>query len=191
MNGQWSENMYKVVKTKLEGCIELVPNIFEDNRGISVKHFHQSTFEKIGIQEKFQEDLMVISKKGVFRGLHFQQPPFAQAKLVYCIKGKIQDVVLDIRKSSLTYGKYQIIELSSQKMNSLYIPNGFAHGYLTVEDQSIVMYKMSSEYKPEAEGGIRWDSLGICWDVDNVIISERDRSFMEFSEFKSKFMGKW
>ncbi len=111
--------MYKVVKTKVEGCIELIPKIFEDKRGISVKPYHKSSFEKLGIHEQFREDLMVTSKKGVIRGLHFQNAPFEQSKLVYCIKGKVQDIVLDIRKSSPTYGKFQIIELSSQKMKCI------------------------------------------------------------------------
>lgn len=175
--------MYKIINTKLEGCIELIPSMYEDKRGSSIKPYHKSTFEKLGINIEFKEDLVVVSKKGTIRGLHFQMFPFGQSKLVYCINGKIKDVILDIRKSSKTYGQYEVIELSSKKNNMIYIPEGFAHGYLSLEDKSIVMYKMSSEYNPKFESGIRWDSLGICWGEDNAILSERDSKFMSFSEF--------
>lgn len=175
--------MYRIIHTKLEGCIELVPSIYEDKRGISIKPYHKSTFEKLGVLDEFKEDLMVFSNKGVLRGLHFQVEPFEQAKLVYCISGKVKDVVLDIRKTSKTYGQYEVIELSSKKRNLIYIPKGFAHGYLTLEDNSTIMYKMSSEYNRECESGIRWDTIGLDWCEYSPIVSERDSKFITFSKF--------
>jgi len=182
------DNMYSVIDTKLKGCLRLVPKIFEDNRGITFKPFHVDLYKELGIIESFNEDLIVISKKGVLRGLHYQNHPYAQAKLVFCIRGRILDAVIDIRSGSPTYGEYELFDLSGYNKHMLYIPEGFAHGYLTLEDQSIVMYKMSAIYKPELEGGIRWDSVGIPWGVENPIMSERDRKFVTFDAFKSSFI---
>lgn len=182
--------MYQVNKTNLKGCLELVPKVFTDIRGTSVKPFHIDTFKELGLVCDFAEDLMVVSRKNVLRGLHFQNPPYAQAKLIYCMRGSILDVVLDIRKGSPTYGKYETFHLSGSNNHMLYIPEGLAHGYLTLEDQSIVMYKMSSVYKPEFESGIRWDSIGISWGADNPIISERDKKFITFDKLNSQFIYK-
>lgn len=122
--------------------------------------------------------------------MHFQSPPFGQAKLVYCIKGRIKDVVLDIRQGSPTYGQYEVIELTGEKKNMLYIPEGFAHGYIALEDESIMFYKMSNEYNKEAEDGIRWDSFGMDWGYDNdsIILSDRDKQFQTFDTFISPFI---
>jgi dTDP-4-dehydrorhamnose 3,5-epimerase len=182
--------VFQTTDAKLQGCIKLIPKTIEDNRGISVKPFHLDSYKELKITESFDEDLIVTSKKDVLRGLHFQNPPYGQAKLVYCIKGEILDVVLDIRVGSSTYGKYELFDLSGHNNHMIYIPEGFAHGYLTLEDQSIVMYKMSSVYKPELEGGIRRDSIGIPWGIDNPIMSERDKKFLPFDELKSVFIFK-
>ncbi|MDU3336061.1 dTDP-4-dehydrorhamnose 3,5-epimerase [Paraclostridium bifermentans] len=176
--------MYKIIKTELVGCMQIIPNIFNDKRGKSLKTYHKTTFKKLGIVEDFKEDLIVTSNKGVLRGLHFQKKPYEQSKLVYCLKGSVLDVVLDIRKNSNTYGKYICINLSGDKGNMIYIPAGFAHGYLSLEDNSIVGYKMSQEYNPEYEDGIKWNSLDIPWNIENPIISDRDKVFKSFIDYK-------
>jgi len=182
--------MYEIKETQIKGLVEIIPKIFNDVRGTSIKPFHSEEFARLGFCNVFNEDLLVVSGKGVLRGLHYQNPPYAQAKLVYCISGSILDVVLDIRAGSPTYGRYETFCLSGKMHNMLYIPEGFAHGYLALEDNSIVMYKMSNVYAPEFEGGIRWDSIGVDWGVENPIISERDKGFLPFSQFKSEFIYK-
>lgn len=179
--------MYQVNKSALDGCLRLEPKIFRDHRGTSIKTFHKDALKECGVKNNFVEDLIAISNKNVLRGLHFQNPPFAQAKLVYCIKGSILDVVLDIRRDSPTYGKYQMFSIDAVNFTMLYISEGFAHGYLSLEDDTIVMYKMSSVYKKELEGGIRWNSIDIPWGINKPIISERDENFVAFSDFKSNF----
>lgn len=182
--------MYKVNKTNLEGCLELIPSIYEDHRGVSIKPFHFDTFETIGITDVFKEDLMVTSKKGVLRGLHFQKPPFGQAKLIYCVRGSIFDVAVDIRKNSPTYGQYACFFVDFKKHNIVYIPEGFAHGYMVLEDDTTVIYKMSAIYSPKHEGGIIWDSIDIPWPLENPILSEKDKKLMFFKDLKSEFIYK-
>ncbi len=180
--------MYQVNKTTLDGCLRLEPNIFRDDRGISIKTFHIEDFNDYGINKNFVEDLIVVSNKNVLRGLHFQNPPFDQAKLVYCVKGRILDVVLDIRRGSPTYGNYEMFNINASNFSILYLKEGFAHGYLSLEEGTIVMYKMSSVYNKEFEGGIRWNSIDIPWGISDPIISERDKNFVAFNDFKSNFI---
>lgn len=179
--------MYHVNKTKLDGCLELIPKIFNDHRGESVKPYHVDTFRNLGLEYNYGEDLMVTSFKGVLRGLHFQKPPFQQVKLIYCVRGSVVDVAVDIRKDSATFGQYVFFYLDGIRRNLAYIPAGFAHGYLVLEDNTTVIYKMSSVYSPEHEDGIRWDSLGINWPIDNPTISEKDKSLSVFKDFISSF----
>ncbi|WP_373600023.1 dTDP-4-dehydrorhamnose 3,5-epimerase [Paraclostridium bifermentans] len=176
--------MYNTINTELDGCVEIIPNVFKDKRGKSIKIYHNTTFKNLGITEEFKEDLIVTSNKGTLRGLHFQKKPYEQSKLIYCLKGSALDVILDIRKSSNTYGKYICINISANKGNMIYIPKGFAHGYLALEDDTIIGYKMSQEYNPEYEDGIKWDSLDIPWNIESPIISERDKLFKSFSDYK-------
>ncbi len=180
--------MYEAIETSLKGCIKLIPKVFEDNRGISIKIYHKDEYKKMGIKEDFVEDLIVVSNKDVLRGLHFQNPPYGQAKLIFCMKGKVMDVVLDIRKGSPSYGMYELFELSEENKHILYVPEGFAHGYISLQDETILMYKMSSLYMPAYESGIKWDSLGIPWMIKKPIISERDKSFISFKDFNSNFV---
>lgn len=179
--------MYQINKTTLDGCLRLEPKIFRDHRGTSIKLFHIEDFRDCGINSNFVEDLIVVSNKNVLRGLHFQNPPFAQAKLVYCVKGSILDVVLDIRRDSPTYGNYEMFSIDASNFSMLYIKEGFAHGYLSLEDDTVVMYKMSSVYNKELEGGIRWNSIDIPWGISKPIISERDERFVAFNDFRSNF----
>lgn len=177
-------NMYQLIKTPLEGCIELLPKIFKDSRGVLVKPFYLPALRELGILDEFKEDLVVTSKKNVIRGMHFQRPPFQQAKLVYCIKGAILDVAVDLREGSPTYGQYHCFYLDAEKHNLAYIPTGFAHGYAVLEEETIVSYKMSNIYNSESDGGIRWDSLGIPWNIESPIISEKDKLLPKFNELE-------
>lgn len=179
--------MYKIIKTKVDGCIELIASVFEDVRGETTKTYHSEEFNRLDIQDVFNEDLMVTSKKGVLRGLHFQCNPFSQAKLIYCVRGSILDVAVDIRKNSSTYGQYVEFLIDSKKHNLAYIPVGFAHGYQVLEEDTTVIYKMSSIYSPEHEGGISWDSIGINWPLEKPIISDKDKLLPKFKDFTSPF----
>ena len=141
----------------------------------------------MGIDCDFKEDLIVTSRKNVFRGMHFQKPPYEQEKIVYCIKGKILDIVLDLRKASPTYGESECIEISKDKRNMLFIPRGFAHGYIALKE-SIVLYKMANEYHKEAEDGIYFGSIGIPVGTKGLIISERDQKFDSLQQFDTPFI---
>lgn len=175
--------MYQINRTKISDCFELIPYIFNDHRGTSIKTYHSVSFESLGIKHGFEEDLLVESKKGVIRGLHYQRPPYEQAKLIMCLKGRIFDVALDIRKNSPTFGQYVTFEIDSRKHNMVYVPAGFAHGYQALEDDTIAYYKMSSVYSPENEGGISYDSLGINWPLSDPVLSEKDSRLKSFAEF--------
>ncbi|BBB90412.1 MAG TPA: dTDP-4-dehydrorhamnose 3,5-epimerase [Methylomusa anaerophila] len=179
--------MYQLHKTKIDGCLELTPNIFNDHRGISIKPFHSDFFQTLGVEHNFNEDLMVISHKGVLRGMHLQNPPLQQAKLIYCASGSIFDVAVDVRKNSPTYGQHVAFYVDAVKHNIVYIPSGLAHGYLVLEDCTTVIYKMSSVYSPGLESGFRWDSAAIPWPVQNPILSDKDKSLPGFNDFVSIF----
>lgn len=155
-------------------CFEFIPKIFSDHRGVSIKPYNVDIFKAMGVIHDFAEDLMVTSHKGVVRGLHFQKPPYEQAKLIWCIKGSIFDVAADLRMNMPGFGNIRCFSIDSKKHNIVYIPAGFAHGYQVLEDDTIVYYKMSSVYSPEYESGIRYDSLGIQWPVENPVLSEKD-----------------
>ncbi|WPX07799.1 dTDP-4-dehydrorhamnose 3,5-epimerase [Anaerocellum danielii] len=174
--------MYTINKTKLPGCVEIIPNIFDDHRGTSIKLYHSEIFKSLGIKDVLKEVLCVKSHKNVLRGLHYQKPPFCQAKLVSCLRGSIFDVVVDIRENSPTYGKFECFHIDSKKNNIVYVPVGFAHGYLVLEDDTIVLYNMSEIYSPEHEGGIRWDSLSIPWPIKNPILSDKDMNLPPFND---------
>lgn len=175
--------MYRIKKTNIENCIEIFPNVFEDNRGITIKPYHRKSFEDLGILEEFKEDLFVTSSKGVIRGLHFQKEPFEQSKLIYCVKGSILDVAIDMRKESKTYGQAVHFHIDSRKRNMAYIPSGFAHGYEVLEEDTMVVYKLSSMYAPEYEEGIRWDSVNIDWNTSNPLLSDKDKKWQTFLEY--------
>ena len=175
--------------TNIEGLIVVEPRVFEDKRGYFFESYNTDKFSELGITKTFIQDNQSLSQKGVLRGLHFQKPPFAQAKLVRVIKGAVLDIAVDIRSSSPTYGQWYAIELSEQNKKMLYIPEGFAHGFLTLEDDTIFSYKCSENYHPEAEDAILWsdEDLNINWDVESPIISDKDKKAQAFSAFKSPF----
>ncbi len=173
--------------TSIPGCFEMRPLLRRDARGLFVKTFQAGFFREQGLNADFHEDFYTVSKKGVIRGMHFQAPPKAQDKLVWCIFGKILDVAVDLRQGSPTYGKHHTIQLSAENGNMLYIPVGLAHGFYAITEGAVVAYKVSEEYSPADDLGVRWDSLGISWPSTAAIISDRDRGFPTLAEFKSPF----
>ena len=170
---------FEFTPTTLDGVLLVQPKTFPDNRGEFSELFKQSEFTKNGITKPFVQTNFSISRKGVLRGLHFQADPMAQAKLVYVVSGSAFDVAVDIRKDSPFYGKWISITLSSEKRNMIYIPEGFAHGFLALEDNTKLMYNCTAEYSPEHERGLRWDdpALNIMWPIANPIIADRDAKY--------------
>ncbi len=174
--------------TDLEDVLLITPKVFCDERGYFMETFNQKNFERFS-NLKFVQDNESLSKKNVLRGLHFQKPPFAQAKLVRVIQGSIYDVAVDLRKDSPNYGKYFGHILSAENKHQLFIPIGFAHGFLSLEDNTIVNYKCSNFYAKESEDAILWndENLDIPWGIDNPIIAEKDLVAQNFSKFESPF----
>ena len=180
----------EVKKTKINGVFLIKPQIFKDKRGYFFESFNSKEFRKaIGLDVQFIQDNQSLSSKNVLRGLHFQHPPFAQAKLVSVIKGEVLDVVVDIRKGSDTYGEYIAEHLSEENHQQLYIPEGMAHGFLTLKDDTIFTYKCSNYYHKDSEDGIIWNdsSLNIDWNIKNPLVSEKDQLVQNFSSFVSPF----
>ena len=180
----------EVKKTKINGVFLIKPQIFKDKRGYFFESFNSKEFRKaIGLDVQFIQDNQSLSSKNVLRGLHFQHPPFAQAKLVSVIKGEVLDVVVDIRKGSDTYGEYIAEHLSEENHQQLYIPEGMAHGFLTLKDDTIFTYKCSNYYNKEAEGSILWNDelLNINWGSSNPIVSHKDQQAKNFSSFVTPF----
>ena len=173
----------------MAGLYTLEPAVFQDQRGYFFESYNREKFRREGLDLTFVQDNQSKSQKGVLRGLHFQNPPFAQGKLVQVIKGAVLDVAVDIRKNSPTYGQYLAIELSEENKLMMYIPEGFAHGFLTLRDETIFSYKCTNFYSPEHEAAIRWDDqqLNINWNVVHPIVSEKDQRAMTFAEFKTQF----
>jgi len=177
----------EIIKTKIEGCFELKPKIFKDDRGRLVKTFHHDTFKESGLETDFKEEYYSVSKKGVLRGLHFQLPPHDHVKCITCLSGKIFDVVVDLRKNSATYKQFFSIELDSEKGNMLYIPAGLAHGFYTISEEAIFLNRTTTVYNPNSDTGIKWNSCGISWPNLNPILSEKDEQMMELDSFNSPF----
>ena len=179
--------MFECVATPIPGCLELRPKTSHDGRGSFTKVFHRSTFAGLGLATDFAEDYYSVSRRGVIRGLHFQRPPQEHAKLVYCLAGKVQDVALDIRVGSPTFGKHAIIELSAETGNIVYLPPGLAHGFCVCSESATLAYKVTSEYSAVHDAGIRWDSAGIPWATAEPVLSDRDRRHPALAEFSSPF----
>ena len=182
--------MMKITKTDLEGVYIIEPDVFQDERGKLVKTFHKETFAKNNMAFNFEESYYSVSKKGVLRGMHFQTPPHDHCKLVYVASGSIIDVALDIRKGSPTYGKHISVELSADNHKMVYIPIGFAHGFLSLEDNSRTFYTQTTMHSPENDAGIRIDSFGMDWGIKDPIISKRDQAFQALAEFNTPFIYK-
>ena len=179
----------KIIKTPIEGLLVIHPNVFEDQRGYFFEIWSKQVFKNIGLGVDFVQDNQSLSQKGVLRGLHFQNPPFSQGKLVRVIKGRVLDVAVDIRKSSLTYGQHFSIELSEDNKTMFWLPPGFAHGFLTLEDNTIFTYKCTGFYNKESEGALLWSDkdLKIDWGIDSPIVSKKDQAAPKFSNLLSQF----
>ncbi|TNE78631.1 MAG: dTDP-4-dehydrorhamnose 3,5-epimerase [Bacteroidetes bacterium] len=173
----------------IDGPLVIQPKVFFDERGYFFESFNQAKFTEAGVQEVFVQDNQSMSQKGAVRGLHFQAPPHAQGKLVRVIQGAVYDVIVDIRKNSPTYGQHFGIELSASNFTTFWIPAGFAHGFSTLEDNTIFQYKCTDLYHKESEGGILWNDpdLNIDWKVANPILSEKDQLNTRFKDFQSPF----
>ncbi len=181
----------QIIKTSIPEVLIFEPRVFQDNRGCFFESFRQDFFEKEVGKVEFVQDNQSLSYYGVLRGLHYQKPPFAQAKLVRCIEGEVLDVAVDIRPSSPTFGKHVAVVLSGKNTRQLWIPRGFAHGFVVLSPQAIFAYKCDNYYAPEYDGGIRWDDsdLGIDWRVrrENLCLSDKDiqlPAFRTVSDFK-------
>lgn len=180
----------QIIHTPIEGLVILEPRIFHDTRGYFYESYNQQKLKELGIDTIFVQDNQSYSQKGVIRGLHFQKPPFAQAKLVRVIKGKVLDVAVDIRKSSPTYGQHFSIILTGENHRQFLIPEGFAHGFVALEDDSIFTYKCSQFYHKEAEMSIRYNdpTLNINWGLNNApIMTEKDLCGVLFDQFNTPF----
>jgi len=173
----------------IQGLALIKPKVFEDPRGHFFEFYHQKNMKDQGIDVEFVQDNQSLSNKGVLRGLHFQRPPFDQGKLVRVIKGSVLDVAVDIRKDSPTYGQHHAVELSEANKLMFYVPTGFAHGFLTLEDNTIFTYMCSNYYDAASEDGIAWDDpvLNIEWNISEPLLSEKDKNARLFTEFKSPF----
>jgi dTDP-4-dehydrorhamnose 3,5-epimerase len=166
----------QVRHTTIDGLIELIPRVFEDERGHFFETYNKPLFLSLGLPMEFVQDNQSFSTKGVLRGLHFQREPWAQGKLVRVISGQVLDVAVDLRPDSPTFGQHETFLLDSRLNNMAYIPEGFAHGFVALED-SVFSYKCTNVYNKSAEGGLRWNdpALGINWNIDTPIVSEKDQ----------------
>jgi dTDP-4-dehydrorhamnose 3,5-epimerase len=180
----------KVEKTVLEGVVIITPDVFPDDRGYFFESFSEKRYqEALGADVRFVQDNFSFSKKGVLRGLHYQIPPHGQGKLVTVLRGKALDVAIDIRFGSPTFGKHVIVEISEENHRQVYIPEGFAHGCLLLEDDTLFMYKCTGYYDKNSERGVRWNdpALGIDWGVADPIVKERDARFPLFADIAKDY----
>jgi dTDP-4-dehydrorhamnose 3,5-epimerase len=169
--------------TALEGVYIINNFVAQDERGTFVKTFNMQDFANNGLNFEIRESYFSISQKDVIRGMHFQLPPSDHEKLVYVPNGSIMDVVVDLRKKSLTYKKFISIELSAENRKSIYIPKGLAHGFKSMEDNTITVYNVATEYDAKSDQGIHYDSFGFDWQTNEVILSARDKEFMTLDRF--------
>ncbi len=180
---------FEFKKQEIDGVILIKPKVFGDNRGFFMETYKKSDYERNGITGEFTQDNYSKSVKGVLRGLHYQAKPYSQAKLVRCVKGKIFDIAVDLRLNSKTFGKYLKFELSEENKSIMYIPKGFAHGFVVLSEEAEILYKTQGEYCPEADRGILWcdKDINIDWGIDfEPILSEKDKFQKTLSEIDKK-----
>ena len=179
----------EVIETKINGLFIINPKVFADTRGYFFESFNESVFKQHGLNHNFVQDNQSLSNSGVLRGLHFQAPPFDQGKLVRVITGAVLDVAVDIRKNSPTYGNYISIELNEENKTMFFIPPGFAHGFLTLKDNTIFSYKCTNLYNKDSEGTVLWNDkdLNINWNINNPILSAKDLIGTPLKDFVSPF----
>lgn len=182
--------MFKVQKLEVEGCYLMTPTVLMESTCDLIKIFNETQFNIYGLSTEFKEEYYAIAKPGVVRGMHFQLPPEEHDKLVTCIMGEIQDVVVDLRKNSKTFGKYVTTSLNEDNKNLIYIPSGCAHGYyIKGNKHALVYYKVTKPFMGELRGGIHWRSLDIPWDFDysKIEVESEDATWPKFEEFNSPF----
>lgn len=182
----------EVRKTSIEGLIEIIPDVYKDSRGYFLETFHSKKYQDIGIDRQFVQSNQSFSTKGVLRGLHLQLPPYQQGKLVSVSWGKVLDVAVDLREGSPTYGQYESVVLDSERNNQFYVPEGFAHGFIALEE-SIFSYQCTNVYDKASESGILWNDsdLAIDWQLDKhgivePIISDKDLALLGFAEYQQQ-----
>jgi len=179
-----------IITTKIEGLLILEPQIFQDERGYFYETYQFEKFKGLGIEETFVQDNQSLSSEGTLRGLHFQKPPFGQAKLVRVVRGRVLDIAVDLRKGSPTYGHYEKVELSDQNHRQFFIPIGFAHGFLSLENNTLFTYKCSNYYNKASEGGLLWNdpSIEIDWGFSNPLVSAKDQILPILEGFETPFI---
>lgn len=179
----------EIIKTPIEGLLIIEPKVFSDERGLFFESWSKQAYVDVGLDVDFVQDNQSLSKKGVLRGLHFQSPPYDQGKLVSVIKGSVLDVAVDIRRGSLTYGHHFSVNLSQENKRIFWIPSGFAHGFVALEEDTIFSYKCTEIYNKESEGSLSWDDpdLDINWGVQNPLVSNKDTDASSFKDFISPF----
>ena len=175
-----------VLDEPLAGCLLVQPRKIEDQRGYFVKTYHEELSAALGMRLDMREEFYSNSHKNVLRGMHFQLPPHAHDKLVYCSRGQVCDVVLDLRKGR-DYGRYAAVTLNEENAYMLFIPKGVAHGFVSLCENSVMLYKTSTVHAPDSDCGIRWDSFGYEWGVEQPIISVRDSQHLALDNFHSPF----
>lgn len=177
----------RVTPSSIPGCLLIDPFHAADSRGSFTKIFRHSEFAAAGLHGDFREEYYSISGRGVLRGLHFQNPPHDHFKVVHCVQGACIDAVVDLRVGSPTYGRHAVFELDADTPRIVYVAPGLAHGFFALRDGTILLYRTSTEYAPDHDCGIRWDSVGIDWPSAQPILSQRDRTFASLSDFTSPF----
>jgi len=184
---KFDERDMNIIKTPIEGLLVIEPQVFKDARGYFVETYNEQRYREAGIDTVFVQDNQSCSSYGVVRGLHFQRPPYSQAKLVCCTVGRVLDVAVDLRKDSPTYGQWYSVELSEENKRQFFIPRGFAHGFSVLSESAIFTYKCDNLYHPEAEGGILLSDpdLNIDWKIpaEARIISDKDKKHPTFDEY--------
>lgn len=180
-----------IQQTFIPDLVILTPTVFEDERGYFMESFNQQKLTEAGIPIVFVQDNQSFSKKGTLRGLHYQNPPFAQTKLVRVLEGEILDVAVDLRKNSPTYGQHFTIKLNAENKKQLLVPQGFAHGFSVLSETAVVLYKCDQFYNKASEGGIKFDdnTLNIDWEIDlkDAVVSEKDSLLPDFKSCNSQF----
>lgn len=179
--------MKNFIPQVISGVFEIELFHVEDERGLFVKPLHAPTLIENGLEHSFPESFFSVNKKGVIRGMHFQLPPHDHAKIVYCTSGSVLDVIVDLRKSSKTFGQFCTIELSSKLKNAAYLPRGVAHGFCTLEDNACMFYHTSTVHAPSHDSGIRFDSFGFEWPFKQALHSPRDLELPKLANFNSPF----
>ncbi len=177
----------RFTECRIPGCFLIDFPAFRDHRGLFVKSFQRSAFERHGLEYDFTESFYTESGENVLRGMHFQVPPADHAKLVYCMSGEIWDLALDLRVGSPTYGEYEAYDLRAEYNNAAYLPRGIAHGFFVRSAPAVVVYQVTSEHSPVHDKGIRWDSFGAKWPQSAPVVSARDQAHMPFAQFESPF----